>query len=240
MTTITNTSVTTSDLTVDTNTIKVDSTNNRVGIGTTSPTQALEVAGNIYVNTSGNPYLAVRSTGAGNNPFVRIQADTNYWDLQSLFSNTNDELDFRYNGSSKMMMTKDGYVTMPNQPRFYSKNMNFPYQTGGFGVGGTVDVNNGNVYDSSNGRFTAPVAGTYTFHMMTQYYDGATGSYITAKFYKNGVFQSLESYSGYGHSSHAQAPLTQMMILASGDYINAFTDFGARDIQNFFSGYLIG
>ena len=116
MTTITNTGVTTTDLTVDTNTIKVDSANNRVGIGTASPTETLETAGNIFVNTSGNPNLTVKTSGAGNNPFVRIQADTNYWDLQSLFSNTNDELDFRYNGSSKMMMTKDGIITEPNQP----------------------------------------------------------------------------------------------------------------------------
>jgi hypothetical protein len=37
----------TGDLTVDTSTLKVDSTNNRVGIGTATPTQALSVAGAI-------------------------------------------------------------------------------------------------------------------------------------------------------------------------------------------------
>jgi hypothetical protein len=40
----------TGDLTVDTNVLKVDSTNNRVGIGTASPTQVLDVAGNISAN----------------------------------------------------------------------------------------------------------------------------------------------------------------------------------------------
>jgi len=38
------------DLTVDTSTLKVDSTNNRVGIGTPSPSQALDVVGNIVVS----------------------------------------------------------------------------------------------------------------------------------------------------------------------------------------------
>ena len=38
------------DLTVDTSTLKVDSTNNRVGIGTPSPSQALDVVGNIAVS----------------------------------------------------------------------------------------------------------------------------------------------------------------------------------------------
>jgi hypothetical protein len=98
------------DLTVDTSTLKVDSTNNRVGIGTDSPSEKLEVAGNIFVNTSGNPNLTVKTSGAGNNPYIRIQADTNYWDLQTLFSNANDELDFRYNGSSKMIIDNSGNV----------------------------------------------------------------------------------------------------------------------------------
>jgi len=48
----------TGDLTVDTSTLKVDSTNNRVGIGTASPTAALHVssAGSVHINqrTGGN------------------------------------------------------------------------------------------------------------------------------------------------------------------------------------------
>ena len=48
--------VTTPDLTVDTDTLTVDATNNRVGIGTSSPSQRLEVAGAGFVaaNISGD------------------------------------------------------------------------------------------------------------------------------------------------------------------------------------------
>ena len=150
------------DLTVDTSTLKVDSSNNRVGIGTASPSQTLETAGNIFVNTSGNPNLTVKTTGAGNNPFVRIQADTNYWDLQSLFSNTNDELDFRYNGTSTMMIDKNGVVTKPLQPAFLafaSANSNLAIDvdtTVGFGT--EVYDQNG---DFSSNIFTAPITGRY-------------------------------------------------------------------------------
>ena len=35
---------------------------------------------------------------------------TNYWDLQTLFSNADNELDFRYNGSSKMIIDSSGNV----------------------------------------------------------------------------------------------------------------------------------
>ena len=43
----------TGDLTVDTNSLKVDSANNRVGIGTSSPTQALDVVGNLTASGTG-------------------------------------------------------------------------------------------------------------------------------------------------------------------------------------------
>ena len=42
----------TGDLTVDTNTLRVDSTNNRVGIGTVSPTTTLRVAGTTQITGS--------------------------------------------------------------------------------------------------------------------------------------------------------------------------------------------
>ena len=44
---VTGTTNITSDLTVDTSTLKVDSSNNRVGIGTTSPTTTLDVEGSV-------------------------------------------------------------------------------------------------------------------------------------------------------------------------------------------------
>lgn len=71
--TITVTGTITSDsLAVDTNTLYVDSTNNRVGIGVSSPSTALHtnVTGGdnelrIATTTSGNPTLALYANGAG-------------------------------------------------------------------------------------------------------------------------------------------------------------------------------
>jgi len=118
-------------------TFDTDSTNRMVinstglGIGTSSPSQKLEVAGNIYINTSGNPSMTVKTTGAGNNPIYRLQADTNYWDLQGTFSNAGDELYFMYNGSTKMVLSS----------------------AGGFSVGTTANPGAGAIY--ATGAITA-------------------------------------------------------------------------------------
>jgi hypothetical protein len=59
------TTLTATGLTVDTNTLYVDSTNNRVGIGTTSPLEKLTVAsGNVRLDTSTNNWLYASDTSA--------------------------------------------------------------------------------------------------------------------------------------------------------------------------------
>ncbi len=55
----------TGDMTIDTNTLHVDSSNNRVGIGTTSPTHMLDISGS-------NPILALNDTDTTNDRFRLI------------------------------------------------------------------------------------------------------------------------------------------------------------------------
>ncbi len=51
-----------------------------------------------------------KTTGSGNNPTFRLQADTHYWDFQGTFSNANDELMFMYDGSTKLTIDSSGNV----------------------------------------------------------------------------------------------------------------------------------
>ena len=215
MTTITNTGVTTTDLTSNT----------------------LETAGDILINTTGNPNLTVKTSGAGNNPFVRIQADTNYWDLQSIFSNTNDELDFRYNGSSKMMMTKDGHVTTPSQPmvrmslgNHFGINNAHPSGPGGKITGFTVHENIGSHWNNSNSQFTCPVAGVYCVTAFFIKYPAAGAAHVDL--HKNGSgFDSIRWRAHEGGSSYHQCGGTVFVSCAANDVLE-WRQFGAPGIHS--------
>jgi hypothetical protein len=75
----------TGDLTVDTSTLKVDSTNNRVGIGTASPSYDLEVAGSVRSN------IAIRGNFAGGTDIAHLRfVNANGSIVSDIFSqNTN-------------------------------------------------------------------------------------------------------------------------------------------------------
>jgi hypothetical protein len=71
----------TGDLTVDTSTLKVDSTNNRVGIGTASPAYNLDVIGSASIGGTGSAFTRFTSNGGlttlGVGAYVSVQGSGN-------------------------------------------------------------------------------------------------------------------------------------------------------------------
>ena len=93
----------TEDLTVDTNTLYVDSTNNKVGIGTTSPTGSLDVA------SSGSHEVVFRTTTTGD-PTLNLQADGQNNGKIS-YSRATEGLIFSNSGSERMRILSSGGIT---------------------------------------------------------------------------------------------------------------------------------
>jgi hypothetical protein len=71
----------TGDLTVDTNTLYVDSTNNRVGVGTILPSQSLHVVGEgLFEKASADSVVAVNSTGGSGRSYqIRSQNSGDFY-----------------------------------------------------------------------------------------------------------------------------------------------------------------
>jgi len=75
---------------------------------------SLTSTGNILLDGSGNPTITLKTSGAGNNPLYRIQADTNYWDMIGIFSNADDPFRIRYNDTDFFQIANTGGVSIGN------------------------------------------------------------------------------------------------------------------------------
>ena len=205
------------DLTVDTSTLHVDSTNNRVGVGTSSPSDVLHVV----TPTFGG--LTLECTGATADPTFKFLGDSgNYWSLQQDASQ-GDSFQFRYNNSEKVRIDSAGRVTTPSQPYFNVTKNDASYTLGNNDtfVFNRVMSNIGSHYNSSTGRFTAPVAGKYLFIFQTI----LIGAYASAaiKYYKN----NGRIYGGDIHFSPNPSPSNswtnvtsnQIVTMNANDYI---------------------
>jgi hypothetical protein len=148
--------IVTGDLAVDTSTLVVDSGNNRVGIGTSSPTETLQVAGNILVGTdSGDAFnneARVRIQGAGNE-FIQIKSDgTGVVGL--LFGDTTD--DFTAGIQSDQTDGNDLSFSAGNAERMIITS------AGNVGIGTTSPATQLHVAGTLNNtaQFTASITGT--------------------------------------------------------------------------------
>jgi hypothetical protein len=115
--------------------------------------------------------------------------------------------------------TFSGYSLTPSHPHFRASAFyTIPYSPGGSGVivFNVVHNNVGNCYNSTNGRFTAPVTGVYKFdyHMLTTN-DSSDGD---VRVWRNGSNIFIASYGG-SYSAYKPMDVHFSILLTAGDYI---------------------
>ena len=231
-TSITNTSVTTDNLTVDTSTLYVDAANNRVGVGTVSPSQALHVVGEgFFEKASADSVVGVTSTGGSGRSYqIRSQTSGEFYVYDSTA------------GASRLTVDSSGYVTMPNQPAFSMTTSN----NAGM-VPANTDIilnagyNSGNHVNTSTGIFTAPIAGRYYFSAFS-IKNNASGTVARLQILQNGsiIVEARMDETG----NYDQAHCSVLMNLAANDQVK----FRNGDSTIFYmsgrygrcNGYLVG
>ena len=159
-TSITNTSVNTDNLTIDTNVLHVDSTNNRVGIGTASPSRQAMLSRSI---ADGSGELGIVSSdsstsGALGNIHFGNSVDSSLASIRATADGATDagKLEFRTEKTgaaieTAMSIDSNGRVTKPNQPFFSARGQDANWRAVPAGIGwGTIA---GTGYSNTTGNY---------------------------------------------------------------------------------------
>ena len=231
----------TGDLAVDTNVLKVDTSNNRVGINTTSPSNDLHISSTNPVirlqDTSTDAYAQIFTNDAGS---IRLRADAGN-------SQASSDFILEIDGTTRLSVDSSGHVLKPNTPAFNIRHYGASASTsnrtiGNTNSGGTVveitDV--GSHFDTSNGRFTAPVGGTYAFFASTT--NGAASN-SAVYIYKNSSSQLSQTGYHYGVAYNGTG-VSAIAVLSANDFVTAlFAPLNSQSDTMYdsgFTGFLIG
>ncbi len=192
------------------------------------------MTGALTVDTSTTTNLTVDSANYGGIQFKAAGTNTGYItsftgatesmyiggaDKVNIHTGTNHDLT---GGTTRLQIDASGHVTMPNQVGFFARRTSHVTSQGDIAFD-TAVFNRGSHYNTSNGRFTAPVDGVYlfTFSCLLYSMNGPSSAQLRVNgsaYGGNAAFgtygQFTGSYAGQGASAVAE--------LNANDYVTIF------------------
>lgn len=207
-----------------------------------------------YVNASGDTMTGGLTihTGTSDAANLLLGNTANNWSVKT--GTTSNALSFVDNQfATRMTIDSAGRVTMPYQPAFWAYNVTgLSTQTSGTIIFPQTDVNIGNHYSTSTGRFTAPISGVYEFNIMVLHRMVNVGGSAEITLLLNGANVSSRGLAYSGGSSgqgdlHIPQHITYRRSLSAGDYVQPYIhamgsgqDFYLHSRLSYFTGRLIG
>ena len=145
--------------------------------------------------------------------------------------------------TERFRIDSGGYVTKPNHP-YFNATVTPSITSNYIHSFGTVQSNNGNHYNNSNGRFTAPVAGFYWFSIGIWCNSSNATTSDLLELYKHTTGGSDIAFAGCNHRTEYN-----QLIISAGTYmdVNDYVWIKQTNIsirastpRNYYCGYLVG
>ena len=241
----------------DATTMTIDTSEN-VGIGNTSPSSQY-MTRLVVGDGSGTEGITIYS---GNDSMGRLEfSDATSGDGRYaggiVYEHNNNKLRFNTNGGNeRMSIDSNGYVLKPTNPMWWAHDTsnnnsanttNDAYETFVFDSE-TYDIGGG--YNTSNGRYVAPVAGKYyvSSKLLVQGLNSNTAYYIDIAIFVNGAQKLRESTDINTYPRAQTISVSGLVHCDASDYIEVKIRFEnvsnqvvyAAQTTAYFQGFLVG
>tara|TARA_Y100001935_G_scaffold229968_1_gene209991 strand:+ start:1585 stop:2568 length:984 start_codon:yes stop_codon:yes gene_type:complete len=217
--------------------------NAKLNVGSLSGT-----AGALNVNVAGTngagAYRLINATDGVTTNFLVKTDNSGSENRLELGPETASAICFEIQGAERMKINPAGLVTKPNTPAFRVHRTAGNYTSTTVIVWNVVTYNQGGHYNSSNGRFTAPVTGVYQFNVM----GSITGSPVNSSLHRasiNGSYQIDVFPIGDDGAAHISYANSFLLNLSANDYVEISSAsggnwYGTGNVHNHYSGFLVG
>lgn len=200
-------------------------TSGNFGVGTTSPSAPITV-GRVNSASEGGQIDLCRSTDNASSWGIDVYGDTSTPSLRFVDNVAS---------STRMQIDGSGRVTMPYQPAFNVR-INANWNTAGFITSWIAIQDPLNLFNTSTGTFTAPVAGWYAL----TYTAGGSGA-VSQDIRVNGTgVRRLEWAAAAGWLWSTVACVVYLNVNDSVRIYHVTGTTYASSTENGFSGYLLG
>mgnify|MGYP003149252767 CR=1 FL=1 len=216
-------------------------TSTGLGVGTNSPTDTNGFSRALDVNGSSGAAVYTRTDGSATNRTVFANSGTDGY----VFNGGAGTLRFYSNATQHMTIDANGHITKPQTPAFCAR-----------GNYSTVSVNDevwafnstsygsafniGSHYNTSDGKFTAPIDGRYFFHFSTIINTQGTNLTLQIRVNNSATDQMHISQDESGWNTYS---VSNIYNLSANDYVTVYVGgnyllYGQTWSR--FTGYLLG
>jgi hypothetical protein len=203
-------------------------------------------------NNTGDLYLT--TTGSGDDIHIRAVDDVQIkvqGTENAIIASGNGSVDLYHDNIKKFETTAagtavTGYQTQSAIPNFLASGLSNASTSAATDSGGTllfntIRHNNGSHYDSSTGRFTAPVAGYYQVNCHILIDNSASSNHNRAAVQKNGSDYNVINYNRNVNTEYHGQGGSLIVQCAANDYLSIDCGSGVHiGTETHFSAHLIG